>query len=356
MKYYLFGGAAIAAIAGAAFFTLAPYNIAASVPHFPLVGEVLHQYLRNAVTVRASHIEVPEQVDLSDPGLIRLGAGHFATSCQMCHGAPGIERNPVVEHMRPAPPPLDGDDYDPEEFWWIARHGFKYTGMPSWVAERDDEPWAMAAFLSHYNDFDRTAYEEAAFGEAGSYSSEAISFTDGLPNTCTRCHGEDGMGRDGAAPIVSGQTEGYLIGALMAYGNGQRQSGFMQPLAKPLEAIERARVAQGMAAGSTEWNGIPLPFGDAERGGELANRGSEPEDIAACSSCHEGHGENGLYPERGDVPRIAGQHGYFLYNWLMMYRDGPIPTTERAHLMAAAAKPLTDEDIADLAAYYSSVR
>jgi hypothetical protein len=32
---------------------------------------------------------------------------------------------------------------------WIVKNGLKYTGMPGWVAiERDDEIWAVVAFLT----------------------------------------------------------------------------------------------------------------------------------------------------------------------------------------------------------------
>ena len=74
------------------------------------------------------------------------------------------------------------------------------------------------------------------------------------------------------------------------------------------------------------------------------------DDIASCLSCH-GDGEE--RPKRADTPRIAGQDGYWLVNWLHMYRDGPVPKTPRAHLMAAAARNLSDTDILDLAAYLS---
>jgi len=39
-----------------------------------------------------------------------------------------------------------------------------------------------------------------------------------------------------------------------------------------------------------------------------------------------------------------------------MYRDGPVPSSPRAHLMEAAAKSLSDEDIADLAAWYATLQ
>lgn len=360
LKRWIIGGVAALAVGGAAFFWFAPYNIAASVPHLPGVGETLHQYLRNAVRVRANRVEVPRHVDLDDPALIRLGAGHFATGCQTCHGAPGIARNPVVKGMRPEPPMLTSADFEPKEFWWIARHGFKYTGMPSWPGEgRDDEPWALAAFLSHYDSFDRAAYEDAAFGRAGGYEGEGVRFG-GLPGAipqelaCARCHGEDGLGRDGTAPKLAGQSAEWLDLVLGAYAGGHRESGFMEPLAAPLAAGTRAAIAERYAGMSGDWQGRPLPFGDAERGRELAQRGDEHEDIASCAACHEG-GSDGVSPKRTDTPRIAGQDGYWLVNWLHLYRDGPAPDTPRSHLMQAAARNLTDADVADLAAYYATL-
>lgn len=350
-------GAAVAAllVGGNAFYWLGAYNIAASQPHLPGVGEVLHQYLRNVIRTRGWGVEVPEHVDLADAGLVRLGAGHFATGCMTCHGAPGIPRNPVVEGMQPEPPMLSGG-YEPEEYWWIARHGFKYTGMPAWAGEgRDDEPWAMAAFLSRYESFDRAGFEEAAFGEAGGYQSAGVRFgglSGAIPQElgCARCHGADGLGRDGTAPKLAGQSQDWLVKVLGAYAVGHRESGFMEPLAAPLSDETIAGIAARYAGMQADWQGEALPMGDPARGEELARQGSEHDDIASCLSCH-GDGQEG--PKRADTPRIAGQDGYWLVNWLHMYRDGPVPKTPRAHLMAAAARNLSDTDILDLAAYLS---
>jgi cytochrome c553 len=354
-RWKLWTGGALAAlvIGGNAFYWLGLYNIAASVPHLPGVGEVLHQYLRNAVGARAASIEVPEHVDLDDEGLIRLGAGHFATGCMTCHGAPGIPRNPIVDGMQPAPPMLTGD-YDAKEYWWIARHGFKYTGMPAWPGEdRDDEPWAMAAFLSHYAEFDRARFEEAAFGEVGGYQSEGVRFgglSGAIPQelACARCHGEDGLGREGTAPKLAGQSEAWLTEVLTAYAEGRRESGFMEPLAAPLSEETIASIAARYSSMPGSWQGEALPMGDAARGAELAREGDEHEDIPSCAACH---GEK----RRADTPKIAGQDGYWMVNWLHLYRDGPQPDTARGHLMAAAAKPLSDQDILDLAAYYATL-
>ncbi|KAB2541719.1 cytochrome C [Salipiger aestuarii] len=351
MRRWIYVAVAAAVIGGSAFYWLGAYNIAASKHHLPGVGPVLHQYMRNVVTTRGWGVSMPDHVDLDDPGLIRLGAGHFATGCLTCHGGPGIPRNPVVLGMQPEPPMLTGD-YRASEYWWIARHGFKYTGMPAWPGEgRDDEPWALAAFLSHYDQFDRAAFEEAAFGRTAGYESAAVRFA-GQPGAipsglgCARCHGEDGLGRDGTAPKLAGQSEAWLTRALTAYADGHRESGFMEPLAAPLGNETIAGVAAHYAEMGGDWQGRALPMGDAARGRTLARQGSEHGDIASCTACHGAD-------RRNDTPRIAGQDGYWIVNWLHMYRDGPIPDTPRAHLMAAAAKALDDEDILDLAAWYA---
>ncbi|EBA06501.1 c-type cytochrome [Sagittula stellata] len=358
MKRLVLYAAGLVVVLGNAFYWLAPYTIAASQPHWPGVGEVLHQYMRNAVAIRSRNKEVPRQIDLDDPGLVRLGAGHFATGCATCHGAPGIARNPITAEMMPAPPKLDGLDFTDGELWWIARHGIRYSGMPSWPGEgREVEPWAIAAFLRTYDDFDRASYEESALGSA--YAGDAIRFPGlygAIPKdmACARCHGEDGLGRDGTAPKLAGQSRDWLALVLDAYHDGRRESGFMEPLGATLTESNIDGISELYAEMDGNWSGRPLPFGDPERGAELARKGDEHNDIASCASCHEG-GENPLMPRRADTPRIAGQDGFWLYNWLLMYRDGPVPETPRAHLMAAAAKPLSDSDIADLSAYYAGL-
>ena len=68
---------------------------------------------------------------------------------------------------------------------------------------------------------------------------------------------------------------------------------------------------------------------------------------ATCGACH---GQNGISPN--DLwPNLAGQKAGYLEAQLKAFRDG-----QRANpMMAPMAAPLSDADIADLAAYYSSL-
>jgi cytochrome c553 len=67
-----------------------------------------------------------------------------------------------------------------------------------------------------------------------------------------------------------------------------------------------------------------------------------------CSVCH---GANGL-STLPDAPNLAGQPEIYLSNQLRAYRSG-----ERRHeVMSLVAKALSDDDIADLAAWFASIR
>ncbi len=66
-----------------------------------------------------------------------------------------------------------------------------------------------------------------------------------------------------------------------------------------------------------------------------------------CAPCH---GANGL-AVAPNTPHLAGQPEPYLVDQLKAYRSG-----KRAHeVMTVVAKPLTDADIADLAAWFASL-
>ncbi|UJS26598.1 cytochrome c4 [Thiothrix winogradskyi] len=67
---------------------------------------------------------------------------------------------------------------------------------------------------------------------------------------------------------------------------------------------------------------------------------------ATCAACHGADG-NSVNPE---WPKLAGQHPSYLLKQLMNFKND-----ERVNpSMSPMAKPLSDQDMADLAAYYSS--
>jgi len=78
-----------------------------------------------------------------------------------------------------------------------------------------------------------------------------------------------------------------------------------------------------------------------------AARGSEKNQM--CKGCHGIEGWRTAYPEVYRVPRIGGQHEAYLVKALQDYKSG-----ERKHpSMRAIAAPLSEQDMADLAAFYA---
>lgn len=75
------------------------------------------------------------------------------------------------------------------------------------------------------------------------------------------------------------------------------------------------------------------------------------EKYVQCASCH---GSDGRSTVMEQYPKIGGQSGAYVVSAIKAYRDGRRQGTY-ASVMAAVAKPLTDADIANLAAYIESL-
>ena len=73
--------------------------------------------------------------------------------------------------------------------------------------------------------------------------------------------------------------------------------------------------------------------------------------VSMCVGCHGIPNYKTAFPKTYRVPRIAGQNVDYLVSALKAYREG-----QRNHpSMKAVAGSMTDQDIADIAAYYSSL-
>ncbi len=92
-----------------------------------------------------------------------------------------------------------------------------------------------------------------------------------------------------------------------------------------------------VAIAGTAISGPALAAGSAEAGQAKA---------VTCSACH-GMDGNSLNPE---WPSLAGQHESYITKSLQSFKSG----ARQNVLMSGMALPLTDEDIADLAAFFSA--
>jgi cytochrome c553 len=72
--------------------------------------------------------------------------------------------------------------------------------------------------------------------------------------------------------------------------------------------------------------------------------------ISMCTGCHGIPGYRTAYPTVYHVPKIGGQQPQYILNALKAYKSG-----ERSHpSMLGIAASLTEQDMADLAAYYGA--
>jgi cytochrome c553 len=71
--------------------------------------------------------------------------------------------------------------------------------------------------------------------------------------------------------------------------------------------------------------------------------------IAMCVGCHGIPGYKATFPEVFPVPKIGGQSAKYIESALKAYQKGD----RKNPSMGGIAKGLSDQDIADLAAYYS---
>jgi cytochrome c553 len=79
-----------------------------------------------------------------------------------------------------------------------------------------------------------------------------------------------------------------------------------------------------------------------------ANAGEKK--IAMCIGCHGIVGYQASFPEVYKVPKISGQGGKYIASALTAYKKG-----ERKHpTMRSIAESLSDQDIADVSAYYEA--
>ncbi len=156
---------------------------------------------------------------------------------------------------------------------------------------------------------------------------------------CAVCHGEDGNSRKPEVPNLAGQNPLYLWKQIDNFATGRRRNFVMQALAKDFTDEDKINLAIYFAANTPRT--APAEPQRAPRGARLFRQ--------HCAACH-GADARGTR----DYARLAGQRREYLVATLTAFRDGT--TRRRSNIMAAQVKGLTNDDIADLAAYLSALR
>ena len=361
-------------------------NLAASVPHPQGWASILHYTFKRSAAFHAAGLKPP--ADITSTALIEKGAVYYDRACAHCHSAPGRGQNPVALAMRPQPQylPYVAADFTTPELFWIVKHGIKYSAMPAWpVQNRDDEVWALAAFVQRLPKMDGATYRALTGTDLDTQAippfppgaARPVRYQPGIvtPDAteqrierpalgfgaagidanvgrdCVACHGLDGGGRPGGAfPNIALLTEGQIAKALNDYASGARASGFMQPVAVDLTPAQIAGLAHYYARQPKHPADALTPPADLlALGARIASRGSGAERIGACASCHE-------YTKAAQkaYPNINGQNWRYLRDQLKLFRSGIRGGASSINQMYGAARHLTDREIDAVALFYAS--
>ena len=324
--------------------------IRASSGHWPITERLLDFAKVQSVRTYSLGVQAPP---LDDHALVVRGAAHYAVGCEPCHGSPDVRVPPVMAAMTPAPPALSGDRltrWQPKHLFSIVKHGIKFTGMPGWpVQQRDDEVWAVVAFVARLSRMERAEYRRLV--QRDPPDAGTLQPPKAVREVCSRCHGVDGTGGDQAAfPSLAGQRAAYLHNALRAFAGRTRFSGTMTEIASRLDEAEIREIAAYYEQLSAR---IAAPAGDAAafgRGETIATKGVPNRDIPACVECHG----SADVPRNPAYPRLAGQHSRYLMQQLELLKQRRRGGSPRVNLMHAVVDHLDATDIRDVSLYYAS--
>ncbi len=166
---------------------------------------------------------------------------------------------------------------------------------------------------------------------------------------CIGCHGIVGYQASfpeiHKVPMISGQSGKYVVAALNAYKKGERKHPTMKAIAASLTDADMADLgafyeAQGAAKAA---DAVPAAPADVAA---LLTKG-------ACASCH---GANYSKPIDGAYPKLAGQHGDYLYVALKAYTVEGNPQVGRGNaIMAGQVKQFKKEELKAIANYLAGL-
>jgi cytochrome c553 len=248
--------------------------------------------------------------------------------------------------MDPPPPNLQAQSstWSTGELFSIVKHGIAFTGMPAWPeAGRNDEVWAMVAFLRRLPGLDAAEYNRLAGVDDTTAAAGAQS--------CARCHGADGRGRgNGAFPRLAGQSTTYLRLALEAYSRGGRRSGIMRSAVVGLTLEEMHELASYYGSLGPHPPSRDLKVAN-DPGARIAMHGIPEQNVPSCSDCH-GPAEGERNPA---YPRLDGQYEEYLVLQLELFASQRRGGSRYAHIMQQVAPRLKPEQMRDVARFYARV-
>jgi cytochrome c553 len=186
-----------------------------------------------------------------------------------------------------------------------------------------------------------TAHAQGVTGDAQAGQKKA--------DMCIGCHGIPGYQNSfpeiHKVPMISGQSDKYIVSALTAYKKGDRKHPSMRGIAGSLSEQDMADLA-AFYASHADKTAPETPRTASTAAAALIEKG-------ACASCH---GANFSKPIDPSYPKLAGQHADYLFVALKSYTvEGNTVVGRSNGIMAGIAKQYSTAEMREIAKYLSSV-
>ena len=186
-----------------------------------------------------------------------------------------------------------------------------------------------------------SAHAEGVVGDAAAGQNKA--------DMCIGCHGIPGyqnvFPEVHKVPMISGQSDKYIISALTAYKKGDRKHPTMRGIAGSLTEQDMADLAAFYSTEAVKT--VPETAKAADvAAAALVEKG-------ACASCH---GANFSKPIDPSYPKLAGQHADYLFVALKSYTvEGNKLVGRNNAIMGGVAKQFSHAEMKSIAKYLSSL-
>ncbi|WP_260679318.1 cytochrome c [Thalassomonas sp. M1454] len=327
-------------------------DIAAYFASFSLSGEAPAGSATSASAPSAAPVAAAPSVvanaaagkDLYNNGDVARGI----TACVACHGDKGDSEvliNPNLSKQHPEYIEkqlhafIDGSRIDPS-MNTIAKHLSEQDVLDLGAYFKD--PAAVASTPAPK----KSAAKLTFVGDVEAGKAKAM--------VCASCHGADGNSLIAVYPKLAGQHEQYLAKQIADFkaATVNADEGRNDPVMGGMVATLSTEDIQDLAAFFASQKTTPTNVATNATGEKLYNGGDANRGITACIACH---GVDGKGAALAGFPTVSSQNLDYLKTQLNKFRDGS-RHNDMNSMMTTIASKLTDDDIAAVAEYMSSLK
>jgi len=190
----------------------------------------------------------------------------------------------------------------------------------------------------------------AAAGAAAGATAGLTAGAEQVKPLCAACHGVQGVSSIPAIPSLAGQPKVFIENQLVMIREGLREIPAMTGMLDRLSDADLTSLAtwyselklDGASGSSAQGSATPQSSARIAAGAMMAKQ-------ALCGTCHLP-----TYVGQSQVPRLAGQREEYLQQTMILMRDGK--AAGRDSIMSSTLRGMNDEQLRDLAHYFSNLR